>query len=79
VELAPPRLPTPAEVAAGRAGDRPAVDATPPPADRTPVWRRWWLWTAVGVAIAGTATTIFIVTRGDDPLPELGRFPFDEF
>jgi tetratricopeptide (TPR) repeat protein len=42
------------------ATDRPAIEATireleapPPPLDRTPLYKKWWLWTIVGVAVAG--------------------------
>lgn len=37
------------------------ADPTPPPAvRRTPMYARWWLWTAVGVGIAAAATAIAI-------------------
>jgi hypothetical protein len=60
----------------GRAGtsDGPTI-ATSAPSDpgpaawlvprprRAPVWRRWWFWTAVGVAVAGGVATAVILTR----------------
>jgi PEGA domain len=33
----------------------------------TPVYARWWLWTAVGVAIAGGITTYFVLTTERSP------------
>jgi tetratricopeptide (TPR) repeat protein len=44
-ELAPPVAPANVVV----------VTPHPAPPPRTPVYRRWWLWTVVGVAAAGTA------------------------
>ena len=40
----------------------------------TPVYKRWWFWTAVGVVVAGGAGTgIYLATRGDDieEMPEI--------
>jgi hypothetical protein len=37
----------------------PAVE-TPAPA---PLYKRWWLWTAIGVALAATTATIYVTTR----------------
>ena len=45
VEVHTPELPPPAE----------PILARPPVEERTPVYRRWWLWTAVGVVLAGAA------------------------
>jgi hypothetical protein len=30
---------------------------------RTPVWKRWWFWTAIGVAVAGGVTGAVLLTR----------------
>jgi tetratricopeptide (TPR) repeat protein len=39
--------------------DRPqVVGAAPAMAERTPVWRRWWLWTTVSLVAAGAAAGI---------------------
>lgn len=42
--------------------------------ETTPTYRRWWLWTLVGVAAAGAATGIALGTTygraGEAPLPE---------
>jgi tetratricopeptide (TPR) repeat protein len=35
------------------------VTAAPPP-KRTPVYKKWWLWTVVGVVAAGAATAIAV-------------------
>ena len=35
-----------------------AITATAPIEPRTPVYKKWWLWTAVGVVAAGAATAI---------------------
>jgi tetratricopeptide (TPR) repeat protein len=56
----------------------PLPPATPPPA-RRPLWRRWWLWTAVGAAVAlGTAFALH--RNGDDekgvPATALGNMRF---
>jgi hypothetical protein len=40
----------------------------PPPPPKTPLYKRWELWTAVGAAVvAGTVTAVVLATRGDDP------------
>lgn len=44
------------------------VDAGPQPwlvsrPRRTPVWKRWWFWTAIGVAVAGGVTGAVLLTR----------------
>jgi tetratricopeptide (TPR) repeat protein len=61
VEPAPEAKPAPALVA-------PAVTATAPTPvpERTPIYKRWWLWTAVGVvAVGGLAVGLGIgLTRG---------------
>lgn len=36
----------------------------------TPWYRRWWVWTAVGVAVAGAVTTTVILTRDTRPEPD---------
>jgi tetratricopeptide (TPR) repeat protein len=40
----------------------PIVVATPEPPPRTPIYRKWWLWTAVGVVVAGGAAAAIAVT-----------------
>lgn len=68
----PPPTPSPpptAQAPAGPAlsdGNKPA--ATPPPEARQadakaspPIYKRWWLWTIVGVVVAGGATTAAVL------------------
>jgi hypothetical protein len=61
----PPTAPAPprAEVAPERAASLSLTAPRPVAPDhrRTPLVRTWWLWTAVGVAIVGTAVTIGVV------------------
>ena len=47
------------------------VVATPPERHETPVYKRWWLWTIVGVAAAGAATGIAVAltTPKDASIP----------
>ena len=49
------------------------VHVPPPPAPRlsTPVYKRWWFWTTVGVLMAGAAAGVVLATQygGDDRLP----------
>ncbi len=50
----------------------PALVATAPEQPpRTPVYKRWWLWTAVGVVVAGAATGIAVAltTPKDASIP----------
>ncbi len=49
-----------------------AVQAT------TPVYKRWWLWTTVGVVVAGAAaaTAIIVVTANPTPKTDLGVVRF---
>lgn len=39
----------------------------------TPVYRRWWLWTAVGVVAAGAVTAVLTTRPGAQPPPPPGR------
>jgi tetratricopeptide (TPR) repeat protein len=55
-------------------GSRPpaqiALAAAAPPQPRsTSIWRRWWLWTAIGLAIAAGVTAAALSRRGETPLP----------
>ncbi len=67
----------------------PAVAATPPgliPAAGTgagaarpaPVWRRWWVWTAVGAVLAAGVTAAALAGRSDGSIPttDLGNKKF---
>ena len=50
-------------------GAVPADQAAPEP---TPWYKSWWLWTIVGVAVAGGATAAVLLTRPEDPVPVEG-------
>jgi hypothetical protein len=52
----------------------PLVTAAPasPPRD-TPVWERWWFWTAIGVVAAGSVAAIVVLSSDPEPAkPEPG-------
>jgi tetratricopeptide (TPR) repeat protein len=57
----------------------PAAPAPPPP-EHTPVYKKWWLWTVVGVVVAGGAVGLGVgLTVKTSPTPAdfdatLGRF-----
>ena len=40
------------------------VSAPPPRSTRQPVYKKWWLWTIVGVAVAGAATGLAVGLSG---------------
>ncbi len=46
-------------------GGGPAI----PKVHSTPAWRKWWFWTAVGVAIAAGATAAALARHSDSGLP----------
>jgi tetratricopeptide (TPR) repeat protein len=60
------------------------TEAAPPPAKvstKTPVYKRWWVWTIVGVVVAGAAVgTAVAVTQSAPSTPsvptELGNYRF---
>jgi hypothetical protein len=45
---------------------QPIVASTPPPPKPKPVYKRWWLWTLVGIAAGGAAAGIYFGTRSRD-------------
>jgi hypothetical protein len=49
----------------------PTVDlsraASTEPSESTPVYKRWWLWTSVGVAVAGGVVTAILLSRSSAP------------
>ena len=68
---------------------RPAVAATPPgliaapgtgagAKAPTPLWRRWWVWTAVGAAVAAGVTAAALAGRSESSVPttDLGNKKF---
>lgn len=51
----------------------PAPNPAPTPRPRRPVYRAWWLWTIVGVVVAGAVTTgVVLGTRGGEEEPPQG-------
>lgn len=56
-------VPPPAESAAPGA----LVVAAPP--GPTPVWKRWWFWTAAGVVLVGGTVAAFVLTRPETVAP----------
>lgn len=43
----------------------------PPPPEAPPPWyRRWWVWTALGAAVAGAAVAIAVGARDTRPAPD---------
>ena len=56
-------------------------EETPPPEERAPLYKKWWVWTAVGAVVA-TGTVLLFTTGGDrvnDVDPTFGRFRFEDF
>lgn len=65
-QLPPAPAPAPEQPAAAQeAAPAPAVAQTPITAKReTPIYKKWWLWTIVGVVVAGgVVTTAVLLTR----------------
>jgi tetratricopeptide (TPR) repeat protein len=71
LELPPAEEPTPLAAAAPL-----APTSAPQRSERTPVYKKWWLWTVVGVvAAAGATTAALLLTRdkgGDETRPVTG-------
>jgi tetratricopeptide (TPR) repeat protein len=68
--------PSPAHLGSSAANP---VDSSPPPASLpapgspTPVYKKWWLWTAVGIAVGtGIGLGIYAARRGPDYIEEGG-------
>ena len=57
------------------------TSAPPPESDTTPVYKKWWLWTAVSVAVAGVVTGLAVgLTRpGGAPDTPGGNYPSPKF
>jgi tetratricopeptide (TPR) repeat protein len=68
---AAPTPPAPAPAPAPSLQPSPALTATAPAPAPTPVYKKWWLWTVVGVVAAGTATGIALAVTlpKDAPIP----------
>ena len=37
-----------------------------------PIYKRWWFWTAIGVAVVGATTATVFALQPDDPMPTPG-------
>ena len=67
---------------AGPAAAAPGLVATPENGAGTkrppPLWRRWWVWTAVGVALAAGVTAAALAGRSESSVPttDLGNKSF---
>jgi hypothetical protein len=48
-------------------------------ARRRPIYKRWWFWTAVGVAVGGATAFALSSGGGGDDTPSFGRWTFGEF
>lgn len=63
--------PTPATGAANQvpvaAMPAPTTTATQELSATTPIWKRWWIWTAVGVAVAGGTAAVVMSNRNSGP------------
>jgi tetratricopeptide (TPR) repeat protein len=61
VAPAPVPAPAPPPTTTVAAPSNQALVASPaPPAERKPVYKQWWLWTAVGVVVAGGAVGLAV-------------------
>ena len=66
-----------AKAEASRASPKPVLLSAPPPPTPTPLRRRWWIWTAGGIAVAGISVGLAVgLTRPSDrfnsTLPDVG-------
>ena len=55
------------------------IYSSPPPAEAVPVYRRWWLWVAVGVVLVGAAVATGVASAPSDaaiPSTSLGAFSY---
>jgi hypothetical protein len=79
---APPADPKRApDLSVERPGARPeALPAGPvEAADTTPLYKKWWVWTVVGVVAAGATVGIVMATRSGGITPPRGDFPMQTF
>lgn len=75
-EVAPTRV-APPEAAAPQRSPDPRVALEPPrrdaPAVSTPIYRRWWFWTLIGVGVAGATTAVvFGLQQTQQPVEGVG-------
>jgi tetratricopeptide (TPR) repeat protein len=64
-----PQAPPPGDTAALVTAALPPVAPLATPPARRPVWRRWWLWTGVGVVVAGGVVATVLLARPDVRAP----------
>lgn len=77
MEAAPPQVPQADDVEAAPVREQPWTGPAPPTEPTTrprrPVYRAWWLWTVIGVVVAGAVTTgVVLGTRGGEQEPPQG-------
>jgi hypothetical protein len=76
-ELVDPLTPEPARRPVPPAA-LPSAERRAEPASDKPLWKRWWLWTAVGAAVVGGTVVAVAASRGTDvpgtPLGNQGIF-----
>lgn len=73
VTAAPPPPPPPLQPAQSHPVSQPIVTATPEASEpSSPVYARWWFWTAIAAVAAGTVA-IVVATRPGDPSCDSGR------
>jgi len=71
-----PRVTKPASVPAAALPKPPRRPPPEPPQPApTPVYRRWWFWTLVGVAVAGATTATVFALQPEDVPPVKGSLP----
>jgi tetratricopeptide (TPR) repeat protein len=63
------RAAPPAPSPAPRLVAAPGATAAPIVRRPAPIWRRWWLWTAIGVALAAGATAAALAGRSETSTP----------
>jgi hypothetical protein len=59
VPPAPPPAPVPTETASSTLVAQPAA-----PPSASPIYKKWWFWTAIGVVAAGTVAAVLLVPGG---------------
>jgi hypothetical protein len=70
-------LPSPATAPELQPSTSAGVAATPADAGKTPIYKRWWFWTVIGVVVAGGATAAGVLaTRGSSSITQstLGEY-----
>jgi tetratricopeptide (TPR) repeat protein len=53
----------------------PQPDPEPRVSQSTPVYKRWWFWTIIGVVAAGATTAAVVATRPGEAAPLMGSMP----